>query len=260
MQAQAKSKLGYLYNYRPPAEDHPLLKAAAFYKPKASAAGLPASSDMRPLCRPIKNQLAYGRCTGEGGSAFKEIGCGLWGGGVPLGGDLSENYIYAKTRLREGTFPADSGSTVADTMQTLASLGVCPETWWPSTTGIDQAPNSGCDVAALPYRCGTPMQVYSADPANVQAVLAEPKPVLIGFMVYESFESVGSDGIVPMADPSREGLLGGHCVCVVGYLYIGAKLYFIIRNSWDVTWGDKGYAYMPAEYVQFWVECWTTPA
>jgi hypothetical protein len=36
---------------------------------------------------------------------------------------------------------------------------------------------------------------------------------------------------------------GGHAICVVGYRKDGR---FIIRNSWDTGWGDKGFAY-PSE-------------
>jgi C1A family cysteine protease len=25
---------------------------------------------------------------------------------------------------------------------------------------------------------------------------------------------------------------------------------FIIRNSWNVTWGDGGYGYLPFEYIE----------
>jgi C1A family cysteine protease len=38
---------------------------------------------------------------------------------------------------------------------------------------------------------------------------------------------------------------GGHAVCLVGFT---AK-HFIVRNSWGVGWGDKGFAYASNEYA-----------
>jgi len=38
---------------------------------------------------------------------------------------------------------------------------------------------------------------------------------------------------------------GGHAVCLVGY----TKDYFIVRNSWGVTWGDCGFGYASNEYA-----------
>ena len=47
--------------------------------------------------------------------------------------------------------------------------------------------------------------------------------------------------------------LGGHAVCVAGYL----KDSFIIRNHWSAQWGDAGYTYFPfIEWGMQW-EVWT---
>lgn len=73
-------------------------------------------------------------------------------------------------------------------------------------------------------------------------------PFVFGFAVYESFESkeVKKTGIMPMPKLD-ERMVGGHAVCAVGY--DDTKKYFIIRNSWGDTWGDKGYFYMPYAYI-----------
>ena len=38
---------------------------------------------------------------------------------------------------------------------------------------------------------------------------------------------------------------GGHAVCLVGY----TRDYFIVRNSWGTTWGDRGFAYAYNAYA-----------
>ena len=55
-----------------------------------------------------------------------------------------------------------------------------------------------------------------------------------------------------------EELLGGHAVALVGF--DDNRSVFIVRNSWGEEWGDKGYFYMPYEFIlnpQFASDFWT---
>lgn len=259
MPKPAASKLGQKYTYRPPEAGHPLLLGAPLHR-LHDGSPLPASVDLRAMALPVRDQGREGACSGFATAAFKEIGCGFWGGGKePLGGYLSPAYLYGRTRMAEGTFPADSGATVADEFAVLQTYGACPETFLPYKADPSQAPTPQCDVAALPYRCGQPLVVDYANPDNLKAVLAQNKPVVIGFKVYESFELTGPGGLVPMPDVASEGVLGGHAVCVVGYDTIAGGLCWLVRNSWGSSWAASGYCWMPAAYTQFWWEALTTP-
>lgn len=62
-------------------------------------------------------------------------------------------------------------------------------------------------------------------------------PFVVGILVYSSFETnkVASTGMVPMPGP-KESLLGG-------YWYVDT------RNSWGTRWGDRGYFYIPYDYL-----------
>jgi len=89
-------------------------------------------------------------------------------------------------------------------------------------------------------------RLYTLD--EMLGCLADGFPFEFGFSVYESFESdqVARTGLVPM--PKRgESLLGGHAVVGVGYDQATERL--IVRNSWGVGWGDKGYFYLPFAYA-----------
>jgi C1A family cysteine protease len=56
----------------------------------------------------------------------------------------------------------------------------------------------------------------------------------------------GADGKMPMP-AANEKVLGGHAVLAVGYDDTAKSL--IVRNSWGEKFGDKGYFYMPYEFV-----------
>ena len=91
----------------------------------------------------------------------------------------------------------------------------------------------------------------SIDNTNITALkscLAAGYPFVMGFSVYESFESeeVATTGILPMPHPN-ESQLGGHAVVGVGY--DDATQMFIIRNSWGKSWGQHGYFMMPYAYI-----------
>lgn len=82
----------------------------------------------------------------------------------------------------------------------------------------------------------------------MKGCLASGFPFVIGFTVYESFESdkVARTGVMPMP-ATREHVLGGHAVMAVGY---DDKLdRFRMRNSWGKGWGIKGYFTMPYAYL-----------
>jgi C1A family cysteine protease len=80
-----------------------------------------------------------------------------------------------------------------------------------------------------------------------------PWPVLVGFTVYESFESdqVAKTGVY---DPNlgAESVLGGHEVLMVGYDVgetptlrpSGSKPSALIMNSWGTGWGLSGFVWM----------------
>ena len=64
--------------------------------------------------------------------------------------------------------------------------------------------------------------------------------------------------VMPQANDQQ---LGGHAVTAVGY--DDFKECFIVRNSWGEGWGDKGYFYMPYQYIShpmlaqdFWAINW----
>jgi C1A family cysteine protease len=108
-------------------------------------------------------------------------------------------------------------------------------------------PSAQCYTAAASHKA-IQYQRVARNLSQMKGCLASGYPWVLGFTVYDSFESaqVAKTGIVPMPGPT-EKVLGGHCVVAVGY--DDSQQAFIMRNSWGTGWGMKGYFTMPYAYL-----------
>ena len=205
---------------------------------------LPTHVDLRPNCSPIEDQGNLGSCTANslvGALEYLENKSGQ------VFVDLSRLFIYYNERVLENSVNTDSGAMIRDGVKTLNTLGVCPESEWPyQITKFKNKPTTVCYKDALTHKISVYQRITTLN--DMKSCLASGNPFVFGFTVYTSFESaaVAKTGIVPMPAKS-EKVLGGHAVCAVGY--DDAKQWFIVRNSWGTSWGDKGYFYIPYAYV-----------
>jgi len=78
---------------------------------------------------------------------------------------------------------------------------------------------------------------YSRDVAGIQAEIMNNGPVVFTFKVYDDFESYSSG--VYQHKVGR--FLGGHAVRAIGWGEENGTPYWLIANSWNEDWGDKGY-------------------
>jgi C1A family cysteine protease len=239
------------YLYRPPPANHPALLRAVMVR---SLAPVPPVVDLRGFCQAIRDQGQEGCCSGFATAAAREL---VWAkeAGISAVSYLSPAYLYARTRMTEGTFPHDSGATIVDEVSTLTNYGTCPEIDLPYTANPAEAPTPQDDVQAAPFRCGTPQRV-GISPSYVESVLAQGQPVVIGMPVYESFEETGADGLIAIPG-LNEQCLGGHALLVCGYNHAAARL--TLRNSWTAQWGDNGYCYLPYSMIASFFEAWSIP-
>ncbi len=223
---------------RPDQRDHDFAMAQ-------TARSLPPAVDLRDGCPPVYDQGQLGSCTANAIAAayqYEEMRQR-----ATLAFTPSRLFIYYNERAKEGTIQSDSGAMIRDGFWTLQHNGVCPESDWPyDPSRFAMTPPASCFQEAVPFETHAYQRVTRST-AALKGCLAAGNPVVIGFTVYESFESdaVANTGVMPMPKP-HEGVLGGHAVLVVGYRADG---YWIVRNSWGAGWGDKGYFYMPQSYL-----------
>jgi len=161
----------------------------------------------------------------------------------------SRLFLYYNERFLDGDVPIDAGSTLSEGINALEKYGVCKESTWSYNTN-----NFAVKPSKAAYTEGVKNEVLMA--TRVQQSLSSMKgcliagyPFVVGFEVYSSFESpaVASTGMVPMPNTHTEQLLGGHaCICLG---FNDTKKVWIMQNSWGAGWGDKGYFYLPYDYL-----------
>lgn len=236
----------------------PMLKRAKLAKVPAK---LPSSADLRAWCPPIEDQESIGSCTANAGVAVVEY-CERRAFGKHL--DASRLFLYKSTRnLLHWT--GDTGAFLRSTMQSMVLFGVPPEDYWPyKVADYDKEPTAFCYAFAQNYQA---INYVRLDPpgtkkeellARIKMYLAAGLPSMFGFTVYNSIDQAGTKGGIPFPCP-RERAAGGHAIVAVGYddkmkvtntmckaTTTGALL---IRNSWGTGWGDKGYGWLPYDYV-----------
>lgn len=262
--------------------EHPKIAPLLAKKPSSS----PSSVDLRPFCSPICDQGQMGSCTANAAAGMLEYHRKRAGGKA---GSVSRLFIYKGTRdlmMAKGDSGAYIRTTMGSLAlfgappekywnYPLEGKGASPDPPDGSppvcNPGIDDEPPAFCYSFASNYQA---LQYFRLDektgredmpktlPKDKNNTLSEIKqtlaaflPVMFGFTVYDSIREA-ADGKIPY--PARgEPVLGGHAVLAVGYddsMTIGSgdnkKVgAFLIRNSWGEGWGERGYGWLPYEYV-----------
>jgi len=162
-------------------------------------------------------------------------------------------FTYYTTRQIEGTVNFDNGAYVRNALKSAVQYGVVSNATWPYLVEkFKIKPATKVYTEALKYQALEYRRIADGDLASMQQCLADGYPFMFGALVYTSFLStmVARTGIVPYPVPSKkEKMEGGHCMLCVGWKLINEQPYFIIQNSWGKGWGDKGFCYIPCDYL-----------
>jgi C1A family cysteine protease len=211
-------------------------------KPRAT----PDKVDLRSGFPDPYDQGDLGSCTANAIAGVLEFDQIKQGQAAPF--TPSRLFIYYGERVMEGSVSEDAGAMIRDGIKVVAELGAPPEKSWPYVISkFARKPTLTAYRKAKAHQALTYERVFQ-NLQSMQSCLADGFPFVFGFSVYEGFESkeVAKTGVVNMPS-ADEGLLGGHAVCAVGYDN-GSKR-FIVRNSWGLDWGIKGYFTIPFDYL-----------
>jgi hypothetical protein len=234
----------------------------------------PPEVNLIPKMTKIKSQGTRGTCVAFSCVALREF----LAESKP---DLSEQFLYWWCDAHDRV-PEEPGTTVANGVQGLYQAGVCLENTWryvpyPISGNEGQGPPpSGAAEEAKNYKV---LSIIDIDENSLQELKNclkgtsnfKQRPISFAIPVYNSWfksEAVRLSGQITMPLPG-EAVEGGHAMLIVGYQidpeFPGGG-FFIIRNSWGQSWGEKcvfgkGYGTIPFNYItQYCWEAYTAEA
>jgi len=220
------------------------------YRPssKVRESGVPAKVDLRQYMTPVENQQQLSSCTANAVAGAYEYLIKKYLSKKAF--DVSRLFIYYNARLRAGGPIKDSGSHIQYAVDSLMKVGACKEDTWPYDTKlVNEKPHEKSYEAASNFK----IEQKKFIPVKLddwKKALADGYPIVFGVALFPSFDSCSKNhGIVPMPSPDEasRSAHGLHAMLCVGYSDVDEM--FIVRNSWGTAWGDKGYCYMPYNYL-----------
>lgn len=210
---------------------------------------IPDSKDLREDWWAIGDQADTGACIGwaTGDSLLR------WyfvkAGRLSTVDSLSARFIWMSAKETDEvvtpptTFLEYSGASLKAALDVTRKYGAIPESALNGSTFY---------LGEMPvfYALASRFKIagYANLERNVDAWrrwIAERGPILVCLGIDETWRQATTNG-GRLDVYNRQTVHGGHAATVVGYTEQG----FIIRNSWGVDWGDKGFAYASFAYAQ----------
>lgn len=157
--------------------------------------------------------------------------------------ELSPRYIYYLCKKLDG-MPNQDGTYPRIAMKVLAEKGVCREESWPYRPYQTDHHCPEADETARRFRIRNYARLTEIE--EMERSLSINGPFLAGVEVFSGWFEVHR-GKISLPAPG-DSSLGGHAVCIMGYSRDGS--YFKFKNSWGADWGERGYGYLPYEYMK----------
>jgi C1A family cysteine protease len=198
------------------------------------------------ICPPVADQEDLGSCVFFALSYALEM---AQFGQVRVPMNPSQLWAYWNYRRQFGDVARDDGAYIRNAIKSIVADGMPLEECWPYITGnFAKTPPAECASTAKENRISEYFSLDTLD--EMLHCIASGFGFVCGISVYESFDSLTTErtGIVAMPAVHTEKFLGGHAIYVGGG-YDQHKQAFKFQNSWGPEWGDKGFGWIPFEYL-----------
>jgi C1A family cysteine protease len=220
----------------------------------------PVSVDLKKWCSPVKNQKATNMCTAFAGVAMLEYYERMYYGKEI---DGSVMFLYKVTRnlmLKSD----DTGANLRSTMKAMVMFGVPPEKYWPfDENRINEEPTSFCYAMAMNYQAKKYIRLDNENIdrhallKKIKVFLFKKHPLIFGTSIYFLSFLHQSGQIAYLGNEFETD--GYHAMLAVGYddrIEIKSeyskhvsKGAIYVRNSLGENWGEKGYGWLPYDYI-----------
>jgi len=231
------------------------------YKMKLTAgtyADLPASASLESYCPTPGDQGNYGTCVAFASAYHLRTILYAKHLGITDKAEInklvfSPSFVYESIKD-----PADadcqSGSNPIHALELFKTLGVSSNTTLPYACGNQVTSKSMLEALTFTIKdyqiLFLPDETESSFKVNsVKKAIAEGYPILLCFVVPQSFYKPGAVWTPSAADAGPSGKHGRHAMCIVGYDDNKAGGAFRVLNSWGDQWADGGYVWI--KYADF---------
>ena len=197
----------------------------------------------------VLNQGKYGFCWAFVGAAIKTIQEYHETGRVM---EFSPLAIAKETKKYDGL--KQEGSTYIDLFKTLYGYGSIKEHFYPYDlyNGNLVFPEIKDEDKITKYKIKNYAKLRTLD--DLKQAINLNKPVALGLLVGNNFKSLRNNSGKFIKLPFGESL-SGHAILALEYddnlEWNGYKGFIKILNSWDKTWGDNGFAWIPYDYITY---------
>ena len=201
----------------------------------SSAGSAPSSIDWRTkgAVTSVKDQGQCGSCW-----TFSATGAieGAWAIANSQLLDLSEQELVdCATGASYGSHGCDGGQ-MEGAFKYVIEKGQCSLASYPYTSGVSKTGGAcqKCTAAVIISSCS---DVKPNDQISLKAAVAQ-QPVAIAIEADTRYFQSYSSGILTSTSC---GTSLDHGVLIVGYGEDNGQKYWLVKNSWGITWGDAGY-------------------